>query len=700
MGTTVPFAEDVDQATTSSQDDSLRADLARIVQDCIKYVDEELSPERAVATDYYKGRPFGDEQPGHSAVVLTPVRDTIRGLLPSMLRLIFAPDRVVQFVPKTARDVASAEQATELVQHVFEEENDGFLQTLSVIKDGLLKKLGIFKWGWEVVKEAKTYHMPGLSDAEVELLSQEATIISVDEEPTPGGSVRRFSVEYQYKRGSGKPKVWAVPPEEFLFDRGARSLEDAQFVGHRLEKTRSELLAMGISEEDIEEYGQRDTALDSNAEEIARQTNPQAGLTPSVGAAEAADKYSLIDGYPYMDVDGSGTQELRHVWLLGPGFHIVKNEPCAARPFAVFTPDPEPHTLVGDSLADLTMDIQKTQSTIMRSALDSLALSLYPRVKYVEGRANIRDILNTEIGAPIRTKDITAVDTLQHRWVGDAALGAISAFDDIVERRTGQSRGATDLDADALQSSTKEGVQAAISGSQAQQELYVRIFAETTMKPLFWGIYQMLLEHQDELPEMAIRVNGTWTPVDPAVFNAKLGMTCTVALGTSFLDQRVQTFMAIAADQRGILEAYGLSNPLVTLDQYRATLAKLMKLRGIPDADTYYQQVPPGFRPPAPPPAPTPEQIQADAALKIEQMQDATKRETTTATLALQQEQAVLEHKRAVANDAATLALKRIELGLKYGTKVSEAELDANIQREKMVLDAATKAQTAGGKNG
>ena len=44
----------------------------------------------------------------------------------------------------------------------------------------------------------------------------------------------------------GRVKFEAIPPEEFLIQRRAKTLEDAHFLCHRTTKTRSELVEMGF----------------------------------------------------------------------------------------------------------------------------------------------------------------------------------------------------------------------------------------------------------------------------------------------------------------------------------------------------------------------------------------------------------------------------------------------------------------------
>jgi hypothetical protein len=46
-----------------------------------------------------------------------------------------------------------------------------------------------------------------------------------------------------------KSRIDPVPPEEFLIERRAKSIEDANFVAHRTNMTRTELIEMGYDPE-------------------------------------------------------------------------------------------------------------------------------------------------------------------------------------------------------------------------------------------------------------------------------------------------------------------------------------------------------------------------------------------------------------------------------------------------------------------
>jgi hypothetical protein len=125
-------------------EEELQATIARLLTDAKSFADDELEPLRRKATDYYLGKPFGNEEEGRSQNINTVVRDAVDAVVPSMVEVFFGPERVLEYVPDKAETTALAEQATEYVHHVFLEENAGFLQTLSVIKDGLVRRLGVF----------------------------------------------------------------------------------------------------------------------------------------------------------------------------------------------------------------------------------------------------------------------------------------------------------------------------------------------------------------------------------------------------------------------------------------------------------------------------------------------------------------------------------------------------------------------------
>lgn len=653
--------------------------VRELVQGCVNFAEDTLSPDREKATKYYKGEKFGNEKDGRSQVVVTEVRDQIRGVLPSFMRVIFGPERVVEFRPRGKDSEPQARNQTDCVQYIFTEENPGFMETMSVIKDGLIRRLGGFKYWWVADERATDSYSTMTVEAYNALVATPDVKISRAMQKEDGSY---GTVEYTKPR-PGYVCVRAIKTEQILFNALARDTGSAMFLGHQEEVTRGELIAMGYPKKLVDEVGQVSRTLDTNAEALERIPNEE--KDPEAGKAN--DKILYVEGYARVDLDNDDVQELRKLCMIGPGFEIGNGdgygEVVDHVPFVYFCPDPEPHTLNGHSLADLVMDLQLTESSLVRSMLDSLAMSIFPRTAYVEGQANHKDIMNTEVGATIRERAPGMVREFAHTFVGKEALSVLEFYRGLGERRTGQSNGANDLDLDALQSTTKSGVDAAISGSQAQTELMVRVFAETTLKPLFKGIAHIYKKNFTGEPR-DVKVRGKWIKMDPKTWDAD-EVTVAVALGAMLPEKKLQILAQIKETQEQYLTTLGPSNPIVSLHQLTNTLSRAVELSGFPASDEFFNAVPPDWKPPTPtqPEQPSPEMLVA----QIEQQKVQNQQAKDQATLQLKAQELALQERKMQQDAALTTRqmeldaeLKRMELELEYNTKIETAKLDAQVK--------------------
>jgi len=100
---------------------------------------------------YYLGDVSEDmpDQEGRSTAVSTDVADVIEGLMPNLMDIFAGSDEVVRFEPVGPEDEEAAQQETDFVNHVFMQQNPGFMVLYSFIKDALLSKTGLVKVWWE-----------------------------------------------------------------------------------------------------------------------------------------------------------------------------------------------------------------------------------------------------------------------------------------------------------------------------------------------------------------------------------------------------------------------------------------------------------------------------------------------------------------------------------------------------------------------
>ena len=690
-------------------DETLEAMIGQEIVDAVSYIDSDLSPIRAMATRYYRGDPFGNEEEGRSQVVAMETRDTISSMLPSLMRVFFSTESVVEFVPRGPEDVKNAQQATDYANYVFSADNNGFMTAYATFKDALARKCGIMEAVWDETEEVRIEQYSGLDDQTLQVLMQEPEaemkiVVSYPDEdamqmptqvdPVSGQPVipppaMLHDVEIKRIVKSGRIRVNDIAPEELILSRQALDFENAPIIGRRKMATVAELIAIGYDEDEVMEYvGSSD--LNDNEEALARHAlNNQQFPTESANPMQQRVLYCEV--YVRVDFDGDGIPELRKVCTMGPSYEVKRNLPSSYIPYVAFPCDPEPHTspLEAGSIFDITHDIQEIKSEILRNTLDSLAQSIHPRTAIVEGQVNIDDVLNNETGAVIRMRAPNMVQTFAQPFVGQAAFPMLDYVDSIKEDRTGMSKAAMGLNADALQSSTRAAVNATISASQGRIELTSRLLAEG-MKTLFKKILFLTVTHQDKA--RMIRLRNEWVQIDPRAWDTSMDVTVNIGLGNGDTNEKLAALTTISAKQQEALTQLGINNPLVTPQQYARTLRKIVELSGFKDASMYFNDIPDGWQPEPQQPKATPEEVLAK--VQAESIQADIQKKAAELELKRQQMMLDDDFRRDQMNQ--DRLLKQYELELKYNTQISTAQIVAeqNVDREAMKQQAAIVQQS------
>jgi hypothetical protein len=670
----------VSQLNEPMDDDEFRYTVAQAIEDSQTYIDSYIAPQRENAMAYYLADPFGNEEDGRSQVILTEVRDTILAMVPSLLRIFTSSDQVLEFIPKGAEDVEAAEQATDLINYIFMQENSGFRVLHDAIKDGLLLKTGVLTWYKLDDEKVEYYSYSNLTRDEAMFIMNDSTVeVDMFEEATDMVTGEtRIAMSIRRKVVTPRFVVECIPPEQFLIDNEATTIQDSIYVGRRKLATISELVAMGYPREIIEENAGTG-GFEMNNEVITRNPADQSFFGLSLGNDETTDKVFYVESYIRVDKDGDGIAELHKVCTVGNGSYVLHDEVVEDIPFSLLCPDPTPHTIFGQSIADQTMDLQLIKSSIMRNTLDSLAQSIHPRTGFVEGQVNVDDLMNNETGALIRMRSPGALVPFTTPFVGQQALGVMSYLDEVKTQRTGISRASQGLDADVLQSTTRAAVQAQLSSSQDRIEMIARLFADG-LKQCFQGLLKLVVRHQDKAK--VIRLRGKFVPVDPRGWDASMDMVVNIALGRGSDDQKMMFLNQLAQKQEMVIEKYGPYNPLVDLQQYRATLAQIIQLSGFQDPSQFVKEVSPeavqqfmqqmsGNK--KPDPAEMLAQVEADKT-KADIVISAAKQE-------LDRQKAISEADFKRDQLMIDTILKAYEIQAKYGTQVDMALIKAETDR-------------------
>lgn len=683
---------ETDLLVEEEQDYTELSSIIKAEMDDAQDFSEELGQERSSNTEYYLGEEPSDTSEMQSEFVSTDVREAVLHILPSIMRIFFSTKKVVDFIPRNKEDVALAEQQTSYINYIINQKNNGFQVFYNAFKDALVRKAGFVKAYYDDGLEVTNHSYTGLSeiekdalilDPDVEIVSEESEMELIEmEDPQTGEMITQekpvlFNLKIRRIVNKGKVCIDAIPPEEILISRDARTIETAEYVAHRKICPVSDLIAMGYDKEEMLDYagaGKYDN--ETYNETVAR--NPYSEPSGPDRSDENMQYVLYVEHYVLYDLDDDGIAERIKVCTIGNGCEVINVEPCDVLPIAMFQSDPEPHTIVGHCMADYLKGIQSAKSQIMRDTLDSLGHSIFPRMVITEGQVNIDDVLNTDIGQPIRVRTPGAVQPLSVPFVGKDAFPVLNYLDSVKEDRTGTSKASAGLNADALQSSTANAVSATMSASQGRTELICRHFAETGMKPLFKIVYNLVVRHQDQ--EAMFRLNNDFIPVDPRYWDADKDVEISVAISKTSDDEKSKFLTQLVQIQTQAFQQMGGDNPLVTPQQYSNTLSRLIELAGFKDAQEFINtevQMPP-------PQEPGQEKPSADEQLAQAESEKA-KAQANKAILDAENDRLKMlmddDFKRDQANTDALL--KVMELNAKYGTQLEMNEVNAYLERDK-----------------
>ena len=567
------------------------------IDDAVDFVESEISEDRITAQRYYDGEVDIGFEDGRSKVVATKVRDVVRAIKPSLMRVFLSTARPVEFMPHGAEDVAMAEQATDYVHYEFQRSN-GYRVLNDAFHDALIKKQGIVKAYWEEMPQAEIYTYTNLSDDEYTFLVQDDDVTVLEHTVEQEMSMNEQGVEVEMpvhsakvsrKMYAGCLKIESVPPEEFFVDRNCRTLEDAHVVVHRTEMRASDLIAMGFDAEEVLKLDSFDAGTEmTEAERTERQ-----GYTSDFNETSSdpsMNQVTLTEAYMRMDVDGTGVAVLHRFLCGGTKYKLLDYELADELPFAKFEVDPEPHTFYGRSIADLVIDDQDAATSILRGILDNVAMTNNPRVGIVDGAVNIDDVLNNEIGAIVRMRQAGAVQDLAVPFTAGQTLSALTYLDQLVEGKTGVTRASMGLDPDAMQSTTKAAVQATVQAAAGQVEVMVRNLADGA-RDLFGLMLRLLQKNMEDGAMM--RMNGRFQPVDPKAFDIDMDISINVGLGTGREEEKMNALAMALQQQTMVYQQYGAMNGLVSLTNIRNTLADILASSGIRNADRYFAPITP-----------------------------------------------------------------------------------------------------------
>ena len=544
----------------------------------------EFSRENEKYLKAYLGEKSGDFAaiPNESSVVSTDIADVVEADMPSLARIFLGSGDVVSFMPNTDNEteVAEAEEKTKYVNWVVRNQPESFQTLHNWMKDAEIQKCGVVKYFIEDRKEVEEVEYTGVDGNEIiaiqeSLQGAEVDKVKVEVSEQDETAEQTFDIKFRVTRTCKKICIVNVPPELFLITRNATSINDAELVGDRIRKTRSELVAEGFSRDLINQLPTYDTDNNKRSSNLkAIRNRDQGGSNDSETINSWANEIvEISDLYVKIDYDGDGIAERRHIMISGN--KVLINESFNHVPYAMLSAVLMPHKAIGRSRAEITYETQRQKTALQRGMNNNIYMVNNPR-NVVHPDVDLDDMLTVVNNGIIRLEDDTnilpqqAVMPLVIPYIGDKTLQVLQYVDQTRAQTTGSLMANQGLDADSIAKETATRFRGTEEQGQAKIELIARNYAETGWRKLYEGIAWLASRFQDTTTEF--RVLGKALTVNPSSWKYNHHIESKVGLGAGSNEQLIEARQGIYQIQQQLLaqgstivDQAGLYNNLMSL---------------------------------------------------------------------------------------------------------------------------------------
>lgn len=572
----------------------LSAILERELRTALGSPQSNVSFERLRNLQYYRAEPVGDlaapVTPDRSQIVASDVADTVEWMLPSLVRVFAQSDDSMECEAKSPAYTEQAKLATEYLRHCFWRKNDGFDILYQWFKDALLQKVGFCKIGWDDDQRDIEETYRGLTAEQAQHLLAGDGITPIEQEQrmqdmpgAPGQQMPVFDIKVKRKEVNGRCVVAGVPPEEMRVHPRAKYGEDPLFIAQVYWRTKSQLEAEGYDLSDCsagEFYG---------AEELSRQSIQSTNFTDSSDGE--LQRYRVSECYIQLDQDNDGVAEWLRAFMIGQT--IKEEDKTDGHPFVWFCPNPLPHSFFGNCPADFAIQPQTLRTSLMRSLLDNVYLSVNKRTEVVSDGVNLDDLMNSRPGGIVRVKAPGMLREIAQAGLDSGAWQMVEWADQWREQRTGWTRFSTGMSSDALNPVTATQASLATEKADQRMELIARVAGES-VKRMFGKMLKCMAQYQSVAD--TVELMGKWVSIDPREWADGYRIRVNVGLGTGNKDKRAQALTQVWSMQQP-LAGQGAIMPQALIE----TARRFCEAVGVNDAEALFPDAQPPHQPGPPP---------------------------------------------------------------------------------------------------
>ncbi|HCB9835991.1 TPA: hypothetical protein M2Q89_000699 [Escherichia coli] len=508
---------------TESLKEELNTLLDSHYNDADDYMTSAYKQDAARFYDYYHGNLPLQQAEGGSKFVdrtcLTYVRNGLKDLVE-----VFCSNNhgdAVKFAPTEAQDAEAAFAATKMVNQVLRE-NDGYNVLSMAFLEALITRTAFVKRYWGEDSISTPFNMNNVDEATANAAIQgwRDASLTVDEKEIEvvDNDDGTYNLSGFYHATFKRVKVELTPIEEILVDRGARTVQGATYFCHRRLISKHELVNLGFSEDEINEISD-DDLLDSDYLNIQQARSDGRRYEYGFGevATNSKDKANHVwskEEYLTTSLIDPTKSPQRYQFIRAVG-KIVTCELVNEIPFSAFNPLPLPHQIFGDSVVDITSDIQDKRTFLERAFVDHTNLATHGRFTAITGAYDRRSLLDNRPGGVVEMDRPDAIGVMPIHPISNGAGMFLQMIEGAAEKRTGIADNQAGNAANALETNrmSEKSVDNMITLATGRVRNMCRDLAHGGITDLFLAIYRLIKDNQ-QTPINVLTAYGV-IPVDP-----------------------------------------------------------------------------------------------------------------------------------------------------------------------------------------
>lgn len=587
------------------KDSELSAIVDSLIQDSVSY-NSTFMQENESYLKRYNQEPYGDEEAGFSSVVASDVRDTVDADMTSMVRVFLGSGDVIEFqsLSDNEEELKEADEKTSLINHLILRRPDSYRVIHGWLKDAEIQKMGVVHYYVDTIRKTRELYKKDLTLDEITMFidkqKEQKDVERVDiVEKERIEDADKYNFRLRITESYKDLVIEGITTENFLLSTGSATIDDAISVGHESYPTRGELVASGISEEEVNKFPSQAPSSRSSG-----QQNVNSSSTNDMRAIRWRDEGGdIIDAKSYtqwvnetvkrellfamIDYDGDGIAERRRIVRVGG--KIQENEPYDHVPYAITSCILEPHKAIGNGRASLVIQDQSVNTELDRAVLDNIYDVGNPRVVLGNGVEH-DDYYDSKKSGVVRMKPTAtqsaseSIYPLTTPFVGQEILLVKQAREQAKANRTGTLLDSQGLDSDQLHKETATRFDGVEKAREAKIELVARNHGEVGFRKLFDGVLWTINRFIDKDIKVRLR-SGKAISVNPSEWKHESVAVSMVGLGSVNGEQAVQKYVGLLSVQQQLKD----SGSLIVDDQkIYNTLNKMVQALGESTASDYF----------------------------------------------------------------------------------------------------------------